>query len=132
MNTLQGEIKNITVNGSLSLVHIQVADTLFSAIVIDTPKTSSYLQQGKRVSVIFKETEVIIGTNGEHAVSLQNRLKGKITTIEPGELLSKIVLDTAAGAVVSVITTQAVKKLELKPGMEAVALIKTNEIMLTV
>ncbi|MBN2614254.1 MAG: TOBE domain-containing protein [Bacteroidales bacterium] len=131
MNTLPGKIKDVSVSGSLSLAHIDVAGNLFSAIVIDTPATSSYLSPGKTVSVIFKETEVIIGTGKEHAVSLQNRLQGKIIEIESGDLLAKIVLDTAAGKVVSVITSQAVKKLGLKEGLEVTALIKTNEIMLT-
>ena len=131
MNTLPGKIKDVSVSGSLSLAHIDVAGNLFSAIVIDTPETSSYLSPGKTVSVIFKETEVIIGTGKEHNVSLQNRLRGKIIEIESGDLLAKIVLDTAAGKVVSVITSQAVKKLGLKEGLEVTALIKTNEIMLT-
>lgn len=131
MNTLQGKIQDVTVNGSLSLIHVALEGALFSVIVIDTPKTASYLKPDKSVSVIFKETEVVIGTGVDPAVSLQNRLSGTITTIESGELLSKVVLETATGIIVSVITTQAVKKLGLKQGMEAMALIKTNEIMLT-
>ncbi|MBN2637458.1 MAG: TOBE domain-containing protein [Bacteroidales bacterium] len=131
MNSLKGIITNITVNGSLSLVHLDVSGAVFSVIVIDTPKTASYLSTGNQVSVIFKETEVVIGTGKEFNVSLQNRLEGKISEIQSGELLSKIILDTNAGKIVSVITTRAVKNLGLKRGTEAVALIKTNEIMLT-
>ena len=40
-------------------------------------------------------------------------------------------MDTDAGKVVSVITTNAVNELQLKPGTQITAMIKTNEIMLT-
>lgn len=131
MNSLKGIITDIKVSGSLSLVQLDVSGAVFSVVVIDTPKTASYLSAGNRVSVIFKETEVIIGIGKELTLSLQNRLEGKISKIQSGELLSKIILDSRAGEIVSVITTRAVKNLGLKKGIEAVALIKTNEIMLT-
>jgi molybdopterin-binding protein len=90
MNTLPGKITDISVSGSLSMAHVDVAGNLFSAIVIDTPETASYLASGKEISVVFKETEVIIGTGKEYAVSLQNRLQGKIIEIESGDLLAAL------------------------------------------
>lgn len=131
MNILIGKIEEIKVNGSLSLIHLRVEQTILSTIVIDTPKTTSYLQLGNTVKVIFKETEVIIGKGTDHTISLQNKLTGKIESIEPGELLSKLTLDTSAGKVTSIITTNAVNNLQLKKGSEVTAMIKTNELMLS-
>lgn len=131
MNILIGKIEKIKVSGSLSLISILVNQTMMSAIVIDTPKTVSYLKSGNTVKVIFKETEVIIGKGTDHTISLQNKLTGKIESIEPGELLSKLILDTSAGKVTSIITTNAVKNLKLKEDSVITAMIKTNELMLS-
>ncbi|MEL7005296.1 MAG: TOBE domain-containing protein [Bacteroidota bacterium] len=131
MNTIKGEITAITVKGSLSLVNVNINDIKLSAIIIDTPDTAPYLQVGKNVNVIFKETEVILTTDGDPQISLQNRLPGNIESIEEGSLLSKVVLDTQAGVITSIITTNAVNQLKLKRGYRATAMIKTNEMMLS-
>ena len=131
MNLLSGEIENLRVKSSLTLVNLKVGQTRLTTIVIDTPETAPYLRIGNSVTVIFKETEVIIGKGTEHHISLQNKLVGTIQSIESGDLLSRLAMDTDAGKVVSVITTNAVNQLQLKPGTQITAMIKTNEIMLT-
>ena len=131
MNTLSGKIESVAEKGSLSLVKVKVASVTLSAIVIDTHETAAYLQPGHAVKVVFKETEVIIGKGGQHEISLQNKLSGTIEKIETGELLAKLTLATEVGKVVSVITANAVKQLELGEGSEVVAMIKTNEMMLS-
>jgi len=130
MNVIKGEITNIKVDGCLSLVGINVGDTRFSVIIIDTPETVSYLKTGNLIKVIFKETEVIVGKGAKHHISLQNKLIGRVISIESGKLLSKVIIETAAGRIVSVITTNAVNQLGIEEGSEVTAMIKTNEIML--
>lgn len=130
MNRLKGIIEHIQVEGSLSLVKVKVEDILFTSIIIDTPDTAPYLQQGHAVQVIFKETEVIIG-KGEHPrISLQNQLAGTIQQIQAGALLSKLVLQTQVGEIAAIITTNAVKQLNLQLDTPVLAMVKTNEIML--
>ncbi len=131
MNTLKGKIINIEVENQMSLVTIDVEDTFLRTVILDTPDTASYLNIGQVVNVLFKETEVIIGTsNGSH-ISLQNRLKCKVLDIEKGKLLSKILLSFNDTEITSIITVRAVESLGLTVGLEVLALIKTNEIMLT-
>lgn len=130
MNRIAGEIESVNVRKSLSLVKIKVGKVRFSAMVVDTPETAPYLQVGQPIQVIFKETEVIMGKGTEHHISLQNKLPGTISTIDSGDLLSKVTLDTEAGPIVSVITTNAVQQLGLEPGVSATAMVKTNEVLL--
>lgn len=120
----------MSVQGALALVGIKVQDLTLSAIIIDTPETVSYLKAGHAIRVVFKETEVIIGRGAGHDISLQNKLEGTVAAVESGELLSRVTIDTVAGPVVSVITSQAVRQLTLKVGDEVTAMIKTNEVML--
>ena len=116
----------------LSVVDLKqnTAYTLNATQTIDTPTSADYLKVGKQVDIIFKETEVIIATGTALKISLQNRFKGPVKRIETGELLSKVVVSSAAGDITSIITTNAVQQLELETGVEVTALVKTNEVML--
>jgi molybdate transport system regulatory protein len=131
MNIFKGKITSIKVSGSLSLVEVNVGDILFKSIVIETPGTAAWLVDDNEINVIFKETEVVIGKGSQHAVSMQNKIPGKIFEIDNGALLSKITIVTPVGKVVAIITYNAVQQLQLQVGETITAMIKTNEIMLS-
>lgn len=131
MNILKGTINHLKVSGSLTLLGIRVGEIPVSAIVIDTPETASYLFVGNKITVVFKETEVIIGKGNTDMISMRNKFKGMISSVESNELLSKISIDTKVGKISSIITTNAVNQLGLKKDIEVTAMVKTNEIMLS-
>ncbi len=132
MNSLNGHIKEVQVNGSLSLVTVELSDQImFKAIIIETPETVSYLTVGHLVKILFKETEVIIGKDIKHLISLQNQVRGLVKSIERGLLLSNILINTPAGDISAIITTNAVDQLGLEEELNVCAMIKTNEIMLS-
>jgi len=131
MNILKGEIEKLTISGSLTLIGINVNNIGMSAIVIDTPKTAPYLKVGNAITVVFKETEVIICKGNTDKISLRNKFEGVIENLESNELLSKLKIKTTVGTISSIITTNAVKQLELKVGSEVTAMIKTNEIIIS-
>lgn len=131
MNIINGEIASIKTNGSLSVVEVTVGENKFKTIVIDTPDTVEYLKIGNMVKLLFKETEVAIGIGDMSNISLQNKIAGVITKLELGDLQSKITLKTEIGSIKSIITSDAAQQLNLKEGIVANALIKTNEVMLT-
>jgi len=131
MNSLSGIIKQIEVNGSLSLVGIKVGECDFKSIVVETPDSAEFLKIDGPISVLFKETEVIISTDSNPQISLRNKMKATIQTIDKGTLLSKLTMDTNAGKVVSIITTNAVKQLSLVEGGQVLAMVKTNEVLLS-
>ncbi len=131
MNNFAGHIDKIEVSGNLSLVSVCILDEInLQAIVVDTPDTASYLQIGNRIRVLFKETEVFLGLGEDIPVSVQNRIKGVVVSIEKGTLLSSVVIQTTVGNLVSVISTKAVNQLNLKQSITVTAFIKLNEIML--
>ncbi len=132
MNKLQGQISNIEVNGSITLVTTKVNNVSFTAIIIETPDTASYLVIGNTISLLFKETEVVIATGSTKNVSLQNQITGTVKNLEKGTLLSKLTVHTAVGDIVSVITTKAVNQLDIEQDTAVTAMIKTNEISLSV
>ena len=131
MNILKGKISDIRVNGDLSIVKVDIGNTIFSTILIDTPDTADYLKLDNEVRVIFKETEVILGVGDMSGISLRNKLVGEVSCIESDKLLSKVTINTSLGPIISIITSNAVKQLKIVEGLEVSAMIKTNELMLS-
>lgn len=131
MNSFNANIKTIQVNGNLSLVLVEVTPKLqLKAIVIDTPETATYLQSEASVAVLFKETEVIIATAEVPQISLQNRIPASIVSVEKGVLLTKLKLQSDAGVLIAIISTDSASHLELQEGKKVIAMIKLNEVML--
>ena len=131
MNNFEGFIKTVHVNGNLSIVDIEVtSDILMKAIIIDTPETASYLKSNAKVSILFKETEVIIGLGDQSGISLQNKIPAVITCVESGNLLCKLDLKSDAGVFTAIISAAAAAALNLKVEDEVTAMIKLNEVML--
>ena len=118
-------------NGDLSIVKVNLGDTIFSTILIDTPETADFLKLENEVKVIFKETEVILGVGDMSGISLRNKLVGTVSCIESDKLLSKVTIKTDLGFITSIITTNAVNQLKIIEGLELSAMIKTNELMLS-
>jgi molybdate transport system regulatory protein len=133
MNKLDGHISKVQTSGELSLVSVSlIGGLVLKAIVIDTPATAAYLCQGSEVKITFKETEVVLGTPENHKISLQNRITGTIIEIEKGQLLSRVRIQSAAGEICSVVSSNAVEQLQLKEKAKVCAMIKLNETMLAV
>jgi molybdopterin-binding protein len=64
-------------------------------------------------------------------LSARNQLKGKIVKVDEGLITSKVMMDLGNGNIISaIISKDAIKDLELKPGKEAYAIIKSTEVII--
>jgi molybdate transport system regulatory protein len=131
MNQLKATITAIESAGDISLVSLAAAGESFSSLVIDTPATAAYLQPGKEIVMVFKETEMSIGKSLAGGLSLRNRFPARVRQIEAGTILSNIYLDFKGIPLQAVITSRSVADLQLTVGDEVVGLVKSNEISLT-
>jgi len=131
VNKIQGIISNIEISGSMSIVSIRMSeDIVFKSIIIETPNSANYLREGNAVHVLFKETEVILGSDENHMLSLQNQISGTVQSISRSDLLTKVILATSIGQVTSIISTEALEQLGIDINIKLKAMIKLNEIML--
>jgi len=130
MNRLHGTIAFVESTDHLSLVDVDVEGDLFTAILVETPESAAWLKNGNPVAVLFKETEVSLAKNLSGRISLRNRMAARVESIRKGKLLSEVRLDYRGHAVVSVITTRSVERLELAPGDQVEGLVKANEVTL--
>lgn len=130
MNKLNGVVTLVEHNATMSLVDIRVEDVHFSAILLETPTTAAYLREGALVTLLFKETEVSLAKNLQGDISLRNRFTAQVSHVDEGEILSAVTLNFMNKTVVSVITSRAVKRLQIAVGDTLEALIKANEVAL--
>ncbi len=114
----------------MSLVDVAVEGDVFTATLLETPETADYLKVGSKVTLLFKETEVSLAKNLSGLISLRNRFPVTITSIGRGDILSAVRLDYAGKALMSVITTRSLDRLELVVNDTVEALVKANEIAL--
>jgi molybdate transport system regulatory protein len=137
MNVLPGTIAGIATEDGISLVKVRLENLLFTSIVLDTPADSPYLVTGHPVTLLFKETEVIIGKALPLPISVRNRIECKIKQIRMGKLLSELTLGFTGMEtgqeyeIGSIITREACEQLELRESDLVIALIKTNEVSLS-
>ena len=62
------------------------------------------------------------------STSIRNRLRGTTEKIVSDKVVSEVVIRTKAGDVTSIITTGSVKRMNLKEGDTAFAIIKATEV----
>lgn len=67
---------------------------------------------------------------GELAITARNQIVGKVVDVEPGDVMSKVMISIEPIVVTSIITSEAVKKLGLKKKDEVLAIIKSTEVMI--
>lgn len=130
MNKLSGKILKIQQSGAILLVDVEVEKQIFSALLIESVIQPDWLETGKDVEIVFKETEVSLAKNLSGQISMRNRMKCYVQRIDRGELLSKIDLKFGDYTITSAITTRSVDSLKLELGDEVEALVKANEVSL--
>jgi molybdopterin-binding protein len=130
MNKLTGHIVKQSKVDDLCLLEINVDSVFFKSIIIEEQLDSIY-KIGDCVNLLFNETEVVLTKNKNIAISLQNKLICKVESIEQGQLLSVVKMRFNSVYISSIITTDSVERLNINVNDEVLAMIKTNEIMLS-
>lgn len=62
------------------------------------------------------------------SINARNQFKGKIKEIVEGPVVSEVDVETPFGIVTSIITSRSVRELQLRPGVEVLALVKATEV----
>ncbi len=130
MNQLNAVIKAIHTEEHISLVVVQAAGIAFHALLLDNPASAEYLQEGNPVVLVFKESAVSIAKNATGQLSIRNRIPCTVANLQIGNVLSTVLLNCKGHTFSSVVTTNAIKELNLQTGDQVEALIKTTDISL--
>ncbi len=130
MNRLKGHITAIQSSGELSLVDIAYNQTHLTAFMLGKADEHPEVTVGQDIWVLFKESEVAIAKDFSGAISLRNRLEGRIEKIVVGDLLAEVTLKVGEDTIVSIISRRACDAIKLEVGDHVTALVKANEMTL--
>jgi len=130
MNQLRGRVVGVECSGHISLVDVEIGGDVFTATVLESVDSADYMKVGAEVSLMFKETEVSLAKNLSGLITLRNRFRVIVRSIQRGAVLSAVELDYRGHPLSSVVTTRGVERLQLAVGDEVEALVKANEMML--
>jgi molybdopterin-binding protein len=120
----------------VKVIHIKNVDTLhyltFSlnqqVIHMLSLELEPTLEIGTFVHLTVKSTHVAIAKNLNGLLSLENKLKGTIVSIEDGEILSSICLDIEGFLVESIISIESKKVMNLKLNDDVLVLMNSSDI----
>jgi len=66
------------------------------------------------------------------ALSARNQFPGTVVSVKGGSVMSEVVIDIGGGhQIVSLISTSSAKRLKLKKGAKAVAVVKATEVIVS-
>lgn len=102
-----------------------------AAVITNTSADNLGLKDGAAASAIIKASSVIVATDlGSAKVSARNVFSGKVVKVVEGPVSAEVDLDIGGGAtLIAVITAESAKKLGLKAGDSASALVKASSII---
>lgn len=125
MSTLSATVVSIQSNDGLNIVTFALGGQSLSMVSLELDES---LTVGSKCLLSVNASSVAIGKNLGGMLSYSNQLSARVTAIESGELLARIVLDISGNHLESLITVASCKRLGLKAEDEVTALIKATEI----
>ena len=134
-NQLAGTVEKVTKGAVNAEVNLKLeGGEKVTAIITNTSAAALKLKKGAAAFAVVKASEVMIGTELDGVkLSARNVLEGVVTKVLDGAVNSEVVLKLPGGSeVVASITKSSVKRLGLKKGAQASAVIKASNVMIGV
>lgn len=118
---------------SVVTVRLKGKDTIVSVITHNSVERLE-LKPGKEIHVIVKAPSVMLCRGAApDTVSARNILKGTVNRIIPGAVNDEVVVDIAGGnTVTSIVTSESVRRMELREKMEVTAIIQASSVLLAI
>jgi len=132
-NQIKGTISNVKEGAVNAVVTIAVGDETIKADITMESVEELGLKEGKEAFAIIKATNIMFATEKIAGISARNQLAGTIVKVKEGAVNGHVVLETANGDKISgSITNEAIEALELAEGAQAVAIIKSTDVIVGV
>ncbi|WP_417331856.1 TOBE domain-containing protein [Halarcobacter sp.] len=125
MNKLEAKVSKIKSKQSLNLVSFSFNTNTLTMISLDLDEK---VKEDKQVLLSIKPTNITLAKNFEGLLSSSNKLLGKISNLEIGELLSSVICDVNGTLIEAVITTNSLEKMNLSLNEDIVLLFKASDL----
>lgn len=134
-NQLKGKVASITDGAVNAVVAIEVDGNTVKANITEEAVKQLGLAAGKEAYVIIKATNVMFAKGAEPiaTISARNQLAGKVDSVKKGAVNAHVVLALADGnKITGSITNEAIESLGLEAGVDALAIIKSTDVIVGV
>lgn len=128
MNTVSGVITRMHTHDSFTVTTVRVRGKGDVAVI--TLELKDAFRPKATVSLLFKESDVIIATGRCSRLSVENRFACTVAWITAGDVFVEMELTASFGAFRAVIGRAVWADLAVKPGDDVYAFVKANEISL--
>ena len=129
MNSFEGKIINVENYSIFNFLSVDVNGQIFISLTL---QLNENFKAGGRVNIFFKETEVFISKKSNEMIGVENVIKTKLLSVTKGDFFSELTLDSQAGNIKVILTNDSIKKNILTAGETIYAIIKANEISLSI
>lgn len=132
-NQISGEIINIKRGAVNSEIYLQTkSQNIITATITSDSIEALGLNLGMNAVAIFKANSVLISKDLDLKISARNKFVGEIVHMVEGKVNSELVVAIGDDRLVSSITLESLKELDLKFGDKVLAIVKASNIMLGV
>ena len=125
MNQIKAEVIHIKSVDSLNFLTFSLNQQVIHMLSLELEPN---LNVGTTVHLGIKSTHVAIAKDLKGLLSVENRLKANIVSIENGEILSSICLDIEGFLLESIISRESLERMNLQTDDNVVVLINSADI----
>jgi len=131
-NQIVGVVENISLGAVNTEVEIKLkGGNKIVSIITNTSVENLGLKVGDEVVVLIKSSNVLLSTQSSLKLSARNSLKGSIEDINLGAVNAEVVINIGnEDKIVSIVTVNSVKNMNLQVGTKVDAVIKASDIMI--
>ena len=129
-NQFEGTVTKVQEGAVNGIVTVDVNGTPVSATISMGSIENLGLKPGVKAYAVIKATDVMIG-KGRLELSARNQFPGKVTAVEEGAVNGLVKMEVLGGnTVTATISMGSIRDLGLKPGVDAVAVVKATSVMI--
>ena len=132
-NILEGTVSEVKKGQVMAVIKLMLpSGPAITSIITNGSADRLGLASGVKAFAVIKATSVVMGKDVAGInISARNIMKGTVQTVKEGMVMAEIVLDIGGGnTITSTISDDSVKRMGLKVGDEAYAIVKATSVML--
>lgn len=131
MNVIPGIISSVQEDELFERIGIENNGVHYSACILNSSYDTTYSKPGIPVNMVFKETDTIISLPVENVVSCRNRFHSSIVSIVYGTIMTRIAADYKGFPIISLVTSESARLLNLRIGLPVICMVKSTSMMLS-
>ncbi len=134
-NRFNGRVASIVPGAVNALVEVALAggDRLVAVVTLDSIASLGLAEGGEVVALVKAPWVMLMAADEPLKLSARNQLRGVVRAVQSGPVNAEVSLQLPGGSLITaLVTREAVAELGLTPGAEAVAVVKSSQVILGV